>query len=105
MGQTEMKYIFNIGKNISLMAKATQMSNVANGPLVIYVTNRDGDFNSFRDIKALPVSVGVGDRTTLNCHDLHTIRCSLTHGTRMYMVYGWGSRYISGGGVDPRGYI
>jgi hypothetical protein len=34
MGQMEMKCIFNIGKNISILAKVTQVSNVAHGPLV-----------------------------------------------------------------------
>ena len=35
MGQIEMKCISNIGKNISILAKATQVSDVAHGPLVI----------------------------------------------------------------------
>jgi hypothetical protein len=35
MGQTEMKCIFNIGKNISIWAKLTQVSDVAHGPLVV----------------------------------------------------------------------
>jgi hypothetical protein len=36
MGQMEMKCILNIGeKNISVLAKATQVSDVAHGPLVI----------------------------------------------------------------------
>jgi hypothetical protein len=30
----EMKCIFNIGKNISILAKITQVSDVAHGPLV-----------------------------------------------------------------------
>jgi hypothetical protein len=30
----EMKCIFNIGKNISIWAKVTQVSDVAHGPLV-----------------------------------------------------------------------
>jgi hypothetical protein len=30
----EMKCIFNIGKNISILAKVTQVSDVAHGPLV-----------------------------------------------------------------------
>jgi hypothetical protein len=34
MEQIEMKCISNIGKNISILAKATQVSNVAHGPLV-----------------------------------------------------------------------
>jgi hypothetical protein len=34
MGQKEMKCIFNIGKNISIWAKVTQVSDVAHGPLV-----------------------------------------------------------------------
>jgi hypothetical protein len=34
MGQTEIKYIFNIGKDISILAKVTQVSDVAHGPLV-----------------------------------------------------------------------
>ena len=35
MGQMEMKCIFNIGKNISILAKVTQVSDVAHGPLVL----------------------------------------------------------------------
>jgi hypothetical protein len=35
MGQMKMKCIFNIGKNISILAKATQVSDVAHGPLVL----------------------------------------------------------------------
>jgi hypothetical protein len=31
----EMKCIFNIGKNISILAKVTQVSDVAHGPLVL----------------------------------------------------------------------
>jgi hypothetical protein len=38
MGQMEMKYIFNIGKNISILAKVTQVSDVAHGPLVFVAT-------------------------------------------------------------------
>jgi hypothetical protein len=34
MGQMEMKCIFNIGKNISILAKVTQVSDVAHGPLI-----------------------------------------------------------------------
>jgi hypothetical protein len=34
MGQMEMKCIFNIGKNISILAKVTQVRDVAHGPLV-----------------------------------------------------------------------
>jgi hypothetical protein len=34
MGQMEMKCIFNIGKNIFILAKATQVSDMAHGPLV-----------------------------------------------------------------------
>jgi hypothetical protein len=34
MGQMEMKCIFNIGKNISILAKITQVSNVAHGLLL-----------------------------------------------------------------------
>jgi hypothetical protein len=34
MGQMEMKCIFNIGKNISILPKVTQVSDVAHGPLV-----------------------------------------------------------------------
>jgi hypothetical protein len=34
MGQMEMKCIFNIGKKNSILAKATQVSDVAHGPLV-----------------------------------------------------------------------
>jgi hypothetical protein len=36
MGQMEMKCVFNIGKNISILAKVTQVSDVAHGPLVGY---------------------------------------------------------------------
>jgi hypothetical protein len=35
----EMKCIFNIGKNISILAKVTQMSDVAHGPLVEILSN------------------------------------------------------------------
>jgi hypothetical protein len=34
MGQMEMKCIFDIGQNICILAKVTQVSNVAHGPLV-----------------------------------------------------------------------
>jgi hypothetical protein len=34
MGQMEMKCIFDIGKKYSILAKATQVSDVAHGPLV-----------------------------------------------------------------------
>jgi hypothetical protein len=37
MGQMEMKCIFNIGKNISIWVKITQVSDVAHGPLVLNV--------------------------------------------------------------------
>jgi hypothetical protein len=43
MGQIEMKCISNIGKNISILAKATQVSDVAHGPLVYY--HDKGSFN------------------------------------------------------------
>jgi hypothetical protein len=39
MGQMEMKCIFNIGKNISVWAKVTQVNDVAHGPLVSIVTH------------------------------------------------------------------
>jgi hypothetical protein len=32
----DMKCIFDIGKNISKLAKVTQVSDVAHGPLVVY---------------------------------------------------------------------
>jgi hypothetical protein len=35
MGKMEIKCIFNIGKNISILAKVTQVSDVAHGPLVL----------------------------------------------------------------------
>jgi hypothetical protein len=34
MGQMEMRCIFNIGKKISILAKATQVSDLGHGPLV-----------------------------------------------------------------------
>jgi hypothetical protein len=37
----EMKCIFNIGKNISILAKVTQVSDVAHGPLVLSHTYSD----------------------------------------------------------------
>jgi hypothetical protein len=37
MGQMEMKCIFNIGKNMSILAKVTQVSDVAHGPLVYHL--------------------------------------------------------------------
>jgi hypothetical protein len=36
MGQMEMKWIFNFGKNISIWANVTQVSDVAHGPLVVF---------------------------------------------------------------------
>jgi hypothetical protein len=36
----EMKCIFNIGKNISILAKVTQVSDVAHGPLVLCIKIR-----------------------------------------------------------------
>jgi hypothetical protein len=36
MGQMEMKCIFNTGKNISILAKVSQVSDVAHGPLVLF---------------------------------------------------------------------
>jgi hypothetical protein len=30
--------IFNIGKNISILAKVTQVSDVAHGPIVLYIS-------------------------------------------------------------------
>jgi hypothetical protein len=38
VGQIEMKCIFYIGKNISILAKVTQVSDVAHGPLVFLIT-------------------------------------------------------------------
>jgi hypothetical protein len=35
----EMKCIFDIEKNISVLAKVSQVSDVAHGPLVIFVSN------------------------------------------------------------------
>ena len=35
MGQMETKCIFDIGKNISILANVTQVSDVAHGPLAI----------------------------------------------------------------------
>jgi hypothetical protein len=34
MGQMEIKCIFDIGKNIFILAKVTQVSDVAHGPIV-----------------------------------------------------------------------
>jgi hypothetical protein len=43
MGQMEMKCIFNIGKKkISTLAKATQVSDVAHGPLVRLLIHLSG---------------------------------------------------------------
>jgi hypothetical protein len=39
MGEMEMKCIFDIGKNISILAKVTQVSDVAHGPLVCDTSN------------------------------------------------------------------
>jgi hypothetical protein len=36
MGQMEMKCIFNNGQNISILAKVTQVSDMAHGPLAFY---------------------------------------------------------------------
>jgi hypothetical protein len=35
MGQMEIKCLSNMGKNISILAKVTQVSDVAHGPLVV----------------------------------------------------------------------
>jgi hypothetical protein len=43
MGQMEMKCIFNIGKNISILAKAIQVSDVAHGPLIFSLNNWNND--------------------------------------------------------------
>jgi hypothetical protein len=37
MGQMEMKCIFDIGKKNSILAKVTQVSDVAHGPLVLLI--------------------------------------------------------------------
>jgi hypothetical protein len=45
----EMKCIFNIGKNISILATVTQVSDVAHGPLVfknLLLQNQQAKFNS-----------------------------------------------------------
>jgi hypothetical protein len=47
MGQMEMKCILNIGKNISTLAKATQVSDVAHGPLVLVCLLFGGGFFFF----------------------------------------------------------
>jgi hypothetical protein len=44
MGQMEMKCIFNIGKKNSILAKATQVSDVAHGPLVTELTAKTNIF-------------------------------------------------------------
>jgi hypothetical protein len=36
-----------------------------------------------------------GDETSPYGHDQHTIKCSLTKGIRIYVVYGWGSQWFS----------
>ena len=38
-----MKCISNIGKNISILAKATQVSDVAHGPLVVIISPFEDD--------------------------------------------------------------
>jgi hypothetical protein len=38
MGQMKMKCIFDIGKNIPIWSKVTQVSDVAHGPLVLMPT-------------------------------------------------------------------
>jgi hypothetical protein len=45
MGQMEMKCIFDIGKNISILAKVTQVSDVAHGPLVLFLVGFDSEGN------------------------------------------------------------
>jgi hypothetical protein len=37
----------------------------------------------------------LGGGVDLRGHDLHTIRCFLTQGKRIYMVLGWGSQRFS----------
>jgi hypothetical protein len=48
----EMKCIFNIGKNISILAKATQVSDVAHGPLVYnyFKFNQDSIYGKFYSV-------------------------------------------------------
>jgi hypothetical protein len=50
MGQMEMKCIFNIGKSISIWANATQVSDMAHGPLVIF-TVKITEYEDWRSIK------------------------------------------------------
>jgi hypothetical protein len=61
----------------------------------------DGDLNGFQDIGAPLIK---GNVTIPYCHDQHTIQCSLTQETRIYMVYGWVSqrfsRYLSTSGLN-----
>jgi hypothetical protein len=46
MGQIEMKCIFNIGKNISILAKVTQVSDLAHGPFVSMTSGMNPMFPS-----------------------------------------------------------
>jgi hypothetical protein len=39
MGQMEIKCILNIGKNVSIWAKVTQVSDVGHGPLVFVLVS------------------------------------------------------------------
>jgi hypothetical protein len=60
MGQMEMECIFDIGKNISILAKATQVSDVAHGPLVYILELHSSCQNSLYPIDH-PIQVQ-------NCH-------------------------------------
>jgi hypothetical protein len=66
MGQMETKCIFNIGKNISILAKVTQVSDVAHGPLVTFemgltagATGQQGILTPPRHLIPPPVYPGV----------------------------------------------
>jgi hypothetical protein len=58
-----------------------------------YVWFRGENLNSFK--KNLATSCLRGNRTTLYDHDLHTIWCFLTQGTRIYRVEGWRIQQLS----------
>jgi hypothetical protein len=80
MGQMEMKCIFNIGKNISILAKVTQVSDMAHEPLVVY-SFKHSVLYTFVKKKILLFIIFIG-----NCVDLH-MKFSQVHSYLQYMYF------------------
>jgi hypothetical protein len=68
MGQMEMKCISNIGENnISILAKATQVSDVAHGPIVFFILGNKVllRFGSARHLNSWRVLIEMGSKLLL----------------------------------------